>query len=112
MSRTSVCHVKSKAYDVYIGRAMPGFAASAFANPFKVGRDGTRHECIERYRAYLLGRPDLMAQLESLRGKRLACWCSPRACHGDVLVELLEGRSDAHPPTQDWPTLVRQDSFF
>lgn len=31
-------------------------------------------------------RPDL----EPLRGKRLACWCHPLPCHGDVIVELLE----------------------
>jgi hypothetical protein len=34
-------------------------------------------------------RPDL----EPLRGHRLACWCAPLACHGDVIVEWLE----AHP---------------
>jgi hypothetical protein len=27
--------------------------------------------------------------LEPLRGKRLACWCAPLWCHGDVIVELL-----------------------
>lgn len=26
--------------------------------------------------------------LEPLRGRRLACWCAPMLCHGDVLVEL------------------------
>ena len=26
-----------------------------------------------------------------LRGKRLGCVCKPKACHGDVLVELIEG---------------------
>ena len=32
-----------------------------------------------------------MKDLESLRGKRLGCHCKPNlACHGDVLVELLE----------------------
>jgi hypothetical protein len=34
-------------------------------------------------------RPDL----EPLRGKRLACWCAPLPCHGDVIVEWLE----SHP---------------
>lgn len=28
-------------------------------------------------------------ELEKLRGKTLGCWCSPLACHADVLVELL-----------------------
>ena len=25
----------------------------------------------------------------SLVGNTLGCWCKPRACHGDVLVELV-----------------------
>lgn len=25
----------------------------------------------------------------SLRGLRIACWCRPAACHGDVLASLL-----------------------
>lgn len=89
MSKTTVCHVKSQLFDVYIGREMPGLTASVFANPYKVGRDGTRQECIDKYRQYVLGRPNLLKRLPELRGKRLACWCHPRACHGDVLVELL-----------------------
>lgn len=102
---TSVVHVKRDPYDVYIGRAMPGFPASAFANPFKVGRDGTRAVCIERYREHLLSRPDLMAQLQQLRGKRLGCWCKPQACHGDVLVELLHGPAAAAPAKPEQGTL-------
>jgi hypothetical protein len=65
---------------------------SIWGNPFHIGKDGTREEVIEKYRQYILSKPELLAQLESLRGKTLGCWCSPQACHGDVLVELL-GRS-------------------
>lgn len=25
-----------------------------------------------------------------LEGKNLGCWCKPEACHGDILVELIE----------------------
>lgn len=97
---TQVVHVKREPYDVYIGRAMPGFSASRFANPFKVGRDGSREVCIARYREHLLATPELMAQLEQLRGKRLGCWCKPKACHGDVLVELLHGPTPAAAPPE------------
>lgn len=24
------------------------------------------------------------------QGKTLGCWCSPKKCHGDILVELIE----------------------
>ena len=33
--------------------------------------------------------------LDPLRGKRLGCYCAPAKCHGDVLVELLERRTEA-----------------
>lgn len=83
---TKVVHCKKEPYDVYIGRGR----GSIWGNPFVIGKDGTRDEVIAKYREYILGRPELLAQLESLRGKTLACWCSPMRCHGDVLVELLE----------------------
>jgi hypothetical protein len=50
---------------------------------------------IAKYRAYILGRPDLLALLPTLKGKVLGCWCHPQECHGDVLVELIEGAPEA-----------------
>jgi Domain of unknown function (DUF4326) len=89
----SVVHCKRSGYDVYIGRGKcprtgePG----RWGNPFRIGRDGDRDEVIERYRRWLwaeikAGRVDL-AELASLHGKTLGCWCAPRACHGEVLEE-------------------------
>jgi hypothetical protein len=77
---------------VYVGRANPrrGLAESIFANPYRVDVDGTREEVIERYRSWLLGRQELVLRLHELRGRRLACWCSPEPCHADVLVELVD----------------------
>lgn len=87
--------------NVYVGRAGVVFVekqrfpkeASIFCNPFKVGKDGTRDEVIQKYRTYMEGRlasdPALVEQLRALRGKRLGCWCKPEACHGDVLLELI-----------------------
>jgi hypothetical protein len=90
---TRVVNKRRQAYDVYIGRG------SKWGNPYIIGRDGDRAEVIEKYRAYLLRRPDLLASLEELRGKRLGCFCAPLACHGDVLVEIL-GDSPPAPPAQ------------
>jgi Domain of unknown function (DUF4326) len=42
------------------------------------------------YRDYLLGRPDLLALLPGLRGKRLGCWCKPLPCHADILAEFAD----------------------
>jgi hypothetical protein len=77
---------------VYVGRANPrrGLAESAFANPYKIGQDGNRAEVIEKYRSWLVGRQELVLKLHELRGRRLACWCSPEPCHADVLEELVD----------------------
>lgn len=78
-----VVHCREEPFDVYIGRP------SKWGNPFVIGRDGSRDEVIARYREWLTrDRPDLVKGLGELRGKVLGCFCAPRACHGDVLVEL------------------------
>ena len=91
---SSVSNLKSEPIGdaVYVGRANPrrGLAESAFANPYKIGQDGNRAEVIEKYRSWLLGRQELVLKLHELRGRRLACWCKPEPCHGDVLVELVD----------------------
>ena len=80
--------------EVYCGRpqGMGGWKlkGSKFANPFKVGRDGTLDEVLEKYREYITSTPALMDSLDELRNKILTCWCAPARCHCDVLLELLE----------------------
>jgi hypothetical protein len=49
----------------------------------------SREEAVSKYREWILQQPHLLDKLESLRGKTLGCWCKPKACHGDVLVQLL-----------------------
>jgi hypothetical protein len=82
-----IVHCKRAKYDVYIGRP------SKWGNPFEIGRDGTREEVVAKYRHWILGRPDLLRALPEIRGKVLGCWCAPKACHGDVLIDLA-GRYD------------------
>jgi hypothetical protein len=77
-----VVHCKRERHHVYIGRP------SKWGNPFAVGRDGARAECIELYELWLLEDEQLMATLGELRGLVLGCWCAPGPCHGDVLVRL------------------------
>lgn len=75
-------------YDVYIGRG------SRWGNPYKIGQDGTREEVIELFRNHLwesLKDGSITnADLLSLDGKRLGCFCKPQACHGDVIVRAVE----------------------
>lgn len=86
MSETRVVNLRREPYDVYIGRGR----GSIWGNPFPITKDASRAEVIQKYREYILSRPDLLGQIETLRGKRLGCFCKPAPCHGDVLVELLE----------------------
>ena len=75
---------------VYVGRApAPGGLISKWSNPFKLGKDGSRQEVLEKLEAFL--REEKRADgLEELRGKTLLCHCSKRvACHADILVKLL-----------------------
>lgn len=85
---TKVVHCKKEHYDVYIGRP------SQWGNPFSIGKDGTREEVVQKFKAYITEKiaknPELMLEIAKLKGKTLGCWCYPKACHGDVLKELAE----------------------
>jgi len=88
---TTVVHVNRAPHDIYVGRAVAGrFKASKWANPFRIGRDGSREEVLQKFAAYLDSRPDLLAALGELKDKRLGCWCAPLPCHGDVLARLAD----------------------
>lgn len=76
-------HCKRDTFDVYVGRP------TEWGNPFVIGRDGNRAEVIAKFRAWFVSQPALVEKAKrELRGKRLACWCSPAACHADVLIEI------------------------
>jgi hypothetical protein len=82
-----IVHCEKSDYDVYIGRG------SKWGNPFKIGVDGNRTEVINKYRLYILKNKELLNCLDELRGKVLGCYCKPKACHGDVLIELIDNKS-------------------
>ena len=80
---------------LYIGRKNTTYnlEASKWANPYKITKDCTRIESIERYREYLLRIPRLLMAIPELRGHVLGCWCKTSKnphieCHGDILVEF------------------------
>jgi len=79
---------------VYVGRAMHRggwhLDGSQLASPFRPGRDGIRADVVAKYREHLLSRPDLLALLPELRGKRLGCWCVPELCHAQVIAEIAD----------------------
>jgi hypothetical protein len=90
---TKVVHCKKEKYDVYIGRG------SIYGNPYThIKNKETKAEfivkdrktAIEKYKEYLLNNKELLEKTKELKGKTLGCWCKPKSCHGDVIIELLE----------------------
>ena len=68
---------------VYIGRGSP------YGNPFVIGPDGDRDEVIQKYIDMLMKDVTLAEKAQTeLKGKDLVCFCAPKACHGDVLLEI------------------------
>ena len=101
-----VVHVKDNVPGaVYVGRAVgrQRMKGSVWGNPFTVRMHG-RAGAIALYRngIEVSGSIPLIGRVPELRGKPLACWCrhdgedqSPdNACHGDVLVNLLDTYTD------------------
>jgi hypothetical protein len=101
LNKTIVVNCQKKDFDVYIGRGPCPKTGTIgkWGNPFKIGPDGTRMEVIRKYKEWIVKQPELMAALPELRGFRLGCWCVPKACHGQVLVELLESTADKDAAT-------------
>ena len=99
-------------YDEYVGRENRRYKleASYFANPFEIGKDGTREEVLEKYERYLydvlLATEEGQRELERLRDKILGCWCAgkdgtpllltkddPLHCHGQLVLRALAERA-------------------
>lgn len=80
--------------DFYVGDKTDStsFEVSEFRNPFdkaEKGRDvAVTHYMIYFYRRYL-SEDEFRKSVHRLQGKTLGCWCYPRRCHGEVIVDLL-----------------------
>ena len=85
-SPTAVNVYKSK-YDVYIGRNSE-FGDTTWGNPFGDPQMELSQKLI-KYEEYVRKTPHLWNSLDKLIGKRLGCHCKPKACHGDILVKLV-----------------------
>jgi hypothetical protein len=68
--------------------------SSNFANPYKIGKDGTREEVLTKYKEYIIDKLEndnaLLNELLLLKGKTLGCWCCPELCHGNILLDLID----------------------
>ena len=81
-----------KSNHLYIGRNMnayvPGTYGSIWKNPFLL-KKFTLEDSLKKYEEHVRS-TTLYDQLDELDGKVLGCWCKPLACHGDVLLKLIE----------------------
>lgn len=99
-----VVHCKVESDCEYIGRPSP------LGNPFTHKRGTTkadfvvasREEAVREYKKWLINKIiqkdkaviDELKRLKRIAIKKgelkLGCWCAPKACHGDVIKEILE----------------------
>lgn len=98
--KTTVVHLKYSPWDVRIDRK------SKFGNPFPMDhtRKGSRRRVIQRHMIWLrrwidseeeeilngLSNKYQVEHLHLLKGKRIACHCAPRPCHGVNFVLLIK----------------------
>lgn len=92
---------------IYIGRSMrtQKLKGSPLANPFRLSHSKSREQCLSQYRNWLNGQLQIssparaeLRRLTELAKKfplKLACWCAPETCHGDVIREKILEALDA-----------------
>lgn len=96
---------------VYVGRPK-GRSTEHFGNPFSHLINGskavaivlTRKDAVEAFEWWLKGeiyqdveparRKWILANLHTLTGKDLVCWCAPLACHAEVLERMANGAKE------------------
>jgi hypothetical protein len=80
--------------DTYIGSESETYDLdkSLFSNPFSKSEYG-REDAVKHFKLYLYRRyfedKEFRTALHSIEGDTLGCWCYPRRCHGEVIVDLL-----------------------
>lgn len=79
----NVVHYKNSPYNVYIGRSK---FDNKWANPFPMETEDQRTEVIYKFTDYLIKEKGLLDSIDEIKDEILGCFCSPKACHGDVLV--------------------------
>lgn len=86
---------------IYIGRSMKTqkLKGSPLANPFRLSDSKSREQCLSQYRNWLNGQLQINSPARAELGRlvelakkfplKLACWCAPESCHGDIIREKI-----------------------
>lgn len=95
--KTTVVNIYKDPYDEYCGRPGKG-KEGYFGNPFLLSKDEPRGATIEKFRNYFYTRlesdVEFKRRILELKGKRLGCFCKPKACHADVIAEYLNNETN------------------
>ena len=90
--QTAAVNIYKEQFDVYIGRAGRG-QDGYFGNPFRMGNGTSREDAVQKFQKYFAERiekdSEFRRRVLALKGKRLGCFCKPKACHGDVIADWL-----------------------
>ena len=90
--QTVVVSIYKEQFDVYIGRAGRG-QDGYFGNPFRIGCGMSLEDAVQRFQRYFIDRIEKDSEFKrrvlAVKGKRLGCFCKPKACHGDVIADWL-----------------------
>ena len=86
--------INYRTYNLDKSKIIPIDRRSIFGNPFLLSKY-CREESILQYFAWfhrqLEFRSDFKEAVLKLKGKTLGCWCTPLPCHGDVIINYLDG---------------------
>lgn len=89
---TTIVNLKEDECQVYIGRP------SKWGNPYSHLPDTlakykvkTRSQAIKAYKQWITQGEGkhLLNDLHELKDMTLGCWCKPKQCHGDILIQLI-----------------------
>ena len=74
-------HRNAPSSAVYCGRG------SIAGNPFVIGIHGTRDEVCDKYEHWAPHQPWWSQFLSDVRGRDLLCFCKPKRCHCDFILQ-------------------------
>lgn len=67
--------------------------STKWGNPYIIGPDGNREDVVNKHKQDVLNNDKLQMEIKAeLKGRDLICCCAPKACHGDILLEIANAR--------------------
>lgn len=105
---------------VYVGRRLTmggwNLPEHPLHNPYTLREYGTPESAVAAYIRRLLDNPELLDQAAVLRGKVLACWCTPAICHAHAIAIYADNPSPdrlaSYAADLDWAAGLVETALF